>query len=86
VWVLGKFLCVTCYEQFSQEYADNYQWEEDKTMLKKEMVCPYCGCENGESWEVKADDGEIECDECGKEFMYCRNYEVTYTTWRKKDE
>lgn len=47
------------------------------------IVCPYCGCEDQESWEWKngdeADD-DIECSECGKEFSCSRSVQVTYST------
>ena len=50
-----------------------------------EIVCPYCGLEHGDSWEVSPDNndiGLIECedDECGKSFYATRNIEVTYST------
>jgi len=48
-----------------------------------EIVCPYCGYKSSESYEYEWDDGELECDGCGKEFSYCREIEVTYTTTKK---
>ena len=50
-----------------------------------ELVCPYCGYEHSDSWEYDSDSGEAECDKCGKEFDYCRNVSVDYTTSRKED-
>jgi hypothetical protein len=43
-----------------------------------EIVCPYCGAEFLDSWELGAYD-ILECD-CGKKFISTRNTEVTYTT------
>lgn len=51
-----------------------------------EIVCPYCGCEFGDSWELSADSGEEECYECGKEFEYYRHIEVTYCTYKITEE
>jgi DNA-directed RNA polymerase subunit RPC12/RpoP len=48
----------------------------------EEIVCPYCGCEFGDSWENSEDSGEEECYECGKEFEYYRHIEVTYCTYQ----
>jgi transcription initiation factor TFIIIB Brf1 subunit/transcription initiation factor TFIIB len=44
-----------------------------------EVVCPYCGEILGDSWELD-DDGEIECDECGKVYDYVRNISVSYSS------
>ena len=46
----------------------------------KEIVCPYCGYEYGNSWEYDDECGELECDECGKKFHYNRNVTVDYST------
>lgn len=48
-----------------------------------EIVCPGCGVEWGDSWEVRSDDedlGEQECDECGCQFYATRNISVSYST------
>lgn len=29
-------------------------------------VCPYCGCEQGDFWEVSGEDGEYKCGHCGR--------------------
>ena len=51
-----------------------------------ELVCPYCGYEHSDSWEIAADDGEWECPECGQTFRYFRDIEVTYSTQKMNDE
>lgn len=48
------------------------------------IVCPYCGIKNLDSWEVNTNivDGSlgiIECD-CGKKFMAQRYCKITYST------
>lgn len=44
-----------------------------------EIICPYCKYEHSDSWELESDDGETECGECGKSFLYCRHIYVTYS-------
>ncbi len=46
----------------------------------KEIVCPYCGEEVGDSWEFNDDCGEWECNECGKKFNWSRTITVEYST------
>lgn len=49
----------------------------------KEVVCPYCGYEFSDSWEINSNDenlGLIDCDECGKSFYGQRDIDITYIT------
>ena len=46
------------------------------------LICPFCGDENHNSWEVHGDDGEINCGNCGKTMCYERQVDVTYSTWK----
>lgn len=48
-----------------------------------EIVCPHCGHEHGDSWEWRGDDGEADCDDCGKPFEWSRNVSVCYSTKAK---
>lgn len=48
------------------------------------IVCPYCGNEDRDSWEVspgEEDLGLIDCD-CGKSFYATRNITITYSTYK----
>jgi DNA-directed RNA polymerase subunit RPC12/RpoP len=45
-----------------------------------EIVCPRCGYEHGDSWEMEADSDDMECQECGVKFHYERCVTVDYTT------
>lgn len=48
-----------------------------------EIVCPFCGHEFGDSWEIDGDSedlGLIDCEECYKEFYAVRNIRVDYST------
>lgn len=48
------------------------------------VVCPYCGNENYDSWEISpsgdGDLGEQYCDNCDKKFTASRNISVDYST------
>jgi len=46
----------------------------------REIVCPGCGDELGDSWELSDDDGDEQCGECGITFTWERHVEVTYST------
>lgn len=56
-----------------------------------DIVCPYCGHEERDSWEWQPElhgpegDGDTECGECGREFGVSRHVSVSYST-RKKDD
>jgi DNA-directed RNA polymerase subunit RPC12/RpoP len=45
-----------------------------------EVVCPWCGYEHGDSWEMT--EGETECGECGRKFEMTRDVSVSYCTSR----
>lgn len=44
----------------------------------RQITCPYCGHENGDSWEADDDEDECECPCCGSVFSYQRNVTVEY--------
>ena len=46
----------------------------------KDIVCPYCGEEVGDSWEFQDECGELECYECNKKFHWNRIITVEYCT------
>lgn len=52
------------------------------TDFTKECVCPYCGAEQSDSWELE-DNGEYYCDVCENEYDYTRHTEITYCTYKK---
>jgi len=76
-------------EKDSQPWCADWQdiIETDST---QELVCPYCGYEDTDSWEYDQNTfdgvlGDIECGECGKKFHAQRNGEITYSTWIDKE-
>ena len=50
------------------------------TSFTKEITCPYCGYEHGDSYEISDDIGDKQCLNCDKTFSYERHVEVTYST------
>ena len=44
------------------------------------IVCPWCGSANPDSWEVQANEGEETCPDCKNLFTYARETTVTYCT------
>lgn len=55
--------------------------EEFDTWYTENIVCPYCGYVNDDSWEIASDyDDAYECEECGKTFSWERIIDVSYTS------
>ncbi len=53
-----------------------------------EIVCPHCGHEFTDSWELNGGgegDWEDECRECGKKIFVSRHVVVKYSTLIPKD-
>jgi len=70
----------TCWEVVKQEYIDDYEWDEHKTNYELEVICPYCGNVERDSWESSDDDGTNICGRCENEYTYVRNVQITYST------
>lgn len=54
--------------------------EEFETSCTDQIICPWCGNNFRDSWEM--DDGEWDCDECGKKFRVDHDVSITYSTSR----
>lgn len=76
----GFYHTNTCWEEVKQGYINSYEWEESATSYESDLICPYCGYKEIDSWEVSGDDGENTCGRCDSEYSYTRDVEVTYTT------
>ena len=50
------------------------------------IVCPYCGAEDQDCWEIKDNDGFIQCGSCEKKFYYERDISISYTTWTEEEK
>lgn len=44
------------------------------------IICPYCGAEYTDSWELSDNSGTEECSNCGKNFNFERIITVEYCT------
>lgn len=50
-----------------------------------ELVCPHCGYEVGDSWELP-ELGRRACGDCGKEFEYEKNVSTSFTSWKVEEQ
>lgn len=58
--------------------------EPDECNLENNIVCPYCGHEDRDSWECADSDDEHECGCCGAIFSYERVVTVEYNSYPKE--
>lgn len=64
------------------------EFEYHDTGYTTEIICPYCGYEFTDSWEVPFNDNnmdderKIECHRCDEEFTVIRRLSVDYSTFR----
>ena len=55
----------------------------EKHECSDEIICPYCGYEFNDSWEIdpgEEDIGELDCGNCDKKFYASRNISIDYST------
>ncbi len=48
-----------------------------------ESVCPYCGYEETDSWEISFhanNTAETDCGQCGKTYKVTRDFSVSYSS------
>jgi DNA-directed RNA polymerase subunit RPC12/RpoP len=55
----------------------------DETYHEHDMVCPFCGYTDYDSWEYDEGTNEINCPHCNAELIMEKEVEVTYTTTLK---
>jgi hypothetical protein len=62
--------------------------EEFDTDCTDEPVCPWCGEEQSDAWELfsasSSDCEETECDTCGKDILITQQVSVSYSTRKPK--
>lgn len=46
----------------------------------RNIICPFCGYEDDNTWEQDESEEEIECCNCGRSFDVEVEYTVSYTT------
>ena len=75
----GISICDAC----TTELNNIREWENEQFETRN-LVCPWCGYEDRDSWELSDSDDSYTCPECGEVFAYERNITVTYTS-RKRE-
>jgi DNA-directed RNA polymerase subunit RPC12/RpoP len=53
----------------------------------RDVVCPHCGYEFKDSYdffEYHGQEADLECYECGKEFIACSHITIDYSSHKKK--
>lgn len=54
-----------------------------------DIICPYCGHKDRDSWEVDfggmEGDTDVNCGACGEEFHASRSVSVSYSSWKKEE-
>lgn len=73
----GKYHTAYVKKLKSQKVFIDGEEPEDKDYTGQ-ITCPYCGYENGDSWEADDDEDEYDCPCCGSVFSYQRNVTVEY--------
>jgi len=48
-------------------------------------VCPHCGYEMQDAWQLGDNDQEVECNACEKDYFVSIDVDVTYSTSKKAD-
>ena len=74
------------YTIYNDDECLNYQDKPPKpidTEFTREVICPYCGYEHQDSWELD-DDFEFQCHRCEKLICGERIKTIEYTTWIKE--
>ena len=89
IFSTGKY-CPDCYKVIEdaekQEQTMRYASGEEEPECTGEITCPWCGYEEGDSWEAEDSDDERQCGVCDKIFSYERHVEVTYSSSRVEEE
>lgn len=68
-------LCSPCHDKRVAKRIAAFDGDTDYT---DEIVCPHCGYECSDSWEME--EGRHECGDCCRPFMVTRNVSVHYST------
>jgi len=68
--------CDACHKIRADKQVAEFEGD---TGYTQEIVCPWCGQEQSDSWEA-SDSEEHECDNCGNRYKHERNVQVDYST------
>lgn len=79
---IGAFKCKPCEKQEREARIESRKAQGFEHEYTNEVVCPHCGFEHSDSWEMT--DGDYSCDECHGDFVLERIVTVDYTTTKKE--
>ena len=71
---------VYCHDCLDKIINDDIKKFDGDTKYTSNIICPHCGYEDQDSWEMTKDSGEVNCSRCDKEFFVERDVTVTYST------
>jgi len=80
---IGSFRCSACTEQAKLDGIKERKEAGFSHDFTDEVVCPHCGAEWGDSWELSESDENMHCEECDQSFSMERHVDVTYVTVKK---
>lgn len=73
--------CDKCFKEIIYKKIKEFDGDTEST---DEIICPYCGCEFGNSYEYF--EGDLDCDDCGNTFEMTREVSVYYYTHKRDDK
>jgi hypothetical protein len=86
-WWHGEgILCKPCNRIRVEKQIQEWSEGEGDHEYTEEIVCPYCGEEQTDSWELSANSGELDCGNCENKFTYERDIQITYSTQKLKSD
>lgn len=56
------------------------------TLAADNIICPYCGWVDEDSYEMEAECDVFECGDCERKFDVSRSVSVTYTTYMLQED
>lgn len=90
MFIDGKFYYCCCAhgDCYKVSELDYFKFDEEveelETFGEDEITCPVCGSKQSDSWEYSCDSDEHTCGECGSEYEWERQVEVTYSSQATK--
>ncbi len=76
----GAFLCGNCEERERHASIAERQAKGFEHEYTGEVVCPHCGYEEVDSWEMHDHDDDRECPDCKQKYQYERIITCEYSS------
>lgn len=68
-------------EEYPEEAKLRHFNEGHDTSYTDEPICPYCGKEVRDAWEISSNETDFECGFCERTFELVRHVSVSYSTY-----